>query len=60
MGFADLGPSFAATAGPLRLRSGLWPSAIGRNDDRLRRGEISTPPSQRAGSSGTRFCAARL
>jgi len=30
-------------AGPLRLRSGLRPSAYGKKDDGLKDGEISTP-----------------
>jgi hypothetical protein len=53
MGFADLDRSTLGCCQSPSTALRLWPSAIGRNDDRLGRDEISTPPSQRAGSSGT-------
>jgi hypothetical protein len=52
MGFADLDRSTLGCCQSPSTALRLWPSAIGRNDDRLGRDEISTPPSQRAGSSG--------
>jgi hypothetical protein len=52
MGFAILDRSTPGVAGPLRLRSGLRPSACGKNDDGLRRGEIPPHQAKKPGSPG--------
>jgi len=59
-GFAILDRSAPGFAAPLRLRSGLWPPAIGKERWQFEVRRISTPPSQQRACRGPRLCAARL